>query len=84
MHTVKVSSRLFIYLEETKKGIILEAPTDVYLTELQSVVQPDIMVIMEKNRSLIYEDGVHGAPDIIFEILLGNHIHDTVKKEIAL
>lgn len=79
--SVKLSSRLFVYLEETKKGIILEAPTDVYLTELQSVVQPDIMVIMEKNRSLIYEDGVHGAPDIIFEILSGNHIHDTVKKK---
>lgn len=79
--SVKLSSKLFVYLEETKKGAILEAPTDVYLSELQSVVQPDIMVILEENRNLIYEDGVHGAPDIIFEILSGNHIHDTVKKK---
>jgi Uma2 family endonuclease len=79
--SIRLSAKLFNFLEETKKGVILEAPTDVYLAEMQSVVQPDVLVIMNENKGIIYDDGVHGAPDIIFEILAGNHIHDTVKKK---
>jgi len=79
--SVRLSAKLFNFLEETKKGVILEAPTDVYLAEMQSVVQPDVLVIMNENKGIIYDDGVHGAPDIVFEILSGNHIHDTVKKK---
>lgn len=79
--SVRLSAKLFNFLEETKKGVILEAPTDVYLAEMQSVVQPDVLVIMNENKGIIYDDGVHGTPDIVFEILSGNHIHDTVKKK---
>jgi Uma2 family endonuclease len=77
----KLSGIIFNFLEETPMGVALTAPTDVYLVEQQSAVQPDILVIMNKNKGIIYEDGIHGAPDIIFEILSTNHIHDTVKKK---
>lgn len=77
----KLSGLIFNFLEETHAGIGAAAPTDVYLTEMQSVVQPDILVIMNENKGIISDDGIHGAPDIIFEILSGNHIHDTVKKK---
>ena len=77
----KLSGLIFKFLEETHAGIGAAAPIDVYLAEMQSVVQPDILVIMNENKGIIYDDGIHGAPDIIFEILSGNHIHDTVKKK---
>jgi Uma2 family endonuclease len=70
-----------VFLEKAKTGVVLEAPTDVYLMEMQSVVQPDVMVIMNENNNIIREDGIHGAPDIVFEILSGNRTHDTLKKK---
>ncbi|MFI5136964.1 MAG: Uma2 family endonuclease [Sphingobacteriales bacterium] len=79
--SVKISSLLFLFLEKAKTGVVLEAPTDVYLMETQSVVQPDVLIIMNENKDIIREDGIHGAPDIIFEILSGNRIHDTLKKK---
>jgi len=77
----KLAGLIFNFLEETGVGVGAAAPTDVYLTDQQSVVQPDILVILNENKGIIYDDGIHGAPDIIFEILSGNHIHDTVKKK---
>ena len=77
----KIAGLIFNFLEENPVGIGAAAPTDVYLTEQQSVVQPDILVIMNENKGIIYDDGIHGAPDIVFEILSGNYIHDTVKKK---
>ena len=60
---------------------MLYAPTDVYFENYQSVIQPDVLVVMNENKHIIEEDGVHGAPDIVFEILSRNRIHDTLKKK---
>jgi len=79
--SVKISSLLFVFLEETQKGEVFEAPTDVYLEDQESVVQPDVLVVMKENERIIHDDGIYGAPDIIFEILSGNGIHDTIRKK---
>ncbi len=79
--SVKLSALLFNYLEETGKGVVLHAPTDVYFEQEQSVLQPDVLVILNEHKSIIHQDGVHGAPDVVFEILSGNRIHDTLKKK---
>ncbi|MEO3405815.1 Uma2 family endonuclease [Mucilaginibacter sp. CAU 1740] len=79
--SVKLSALLYNYLEETQKGVILHAPADVYFEEEQSVLQPDVLVILNENKSIIHNDGIYGAPDIVFEILSGNRIHDTLKKK---
>src|ERR1700761_8630916 len=79
--SVKISSSLFNFLEKNPIGEILEAPVDVYLENYQSVIQPDVLVVTNKNKSIVHDDGVHGAPDVIIEILSGNRIHDTLKKK---
>jgi len=79
--SIKLSALLYDFLEETGEGFVLAAPTDVYFDDKQSVVQPDLLVIMNENKHIIHDDGIHGAPDIIFEILSGNRIHDTLKKK---
>jgi Uma2 family endonuclease len=47
------------------------APTDVYLSENaeegDTVVQPDVLVVCDPKK--IREDGIHGAPDFVAEIL---------------
>lgn len=79
--SIKLSSQLFDFLEESGTGIVLAAPTDVYLDEKTSVVQPDVLVVMNENKAIIKNDGIYGAPDIVFEILSGNKAHDTIKKK---
>ncbi|MGZ3873300.1 MAG: Uma2 family endonuclease [Mucilaginibacter sp.] len=79
--SIKLSAIIFNFLEEAGTGVALTAPTDFYLESQQSVVQPDVLVVMNANKHIIRKDGLYGAPDIIFEILSGNHLHDTVKKK---
>lgn len=49
-------------------GQILVAPMDVYLDD-ENAYQPDILFISNENKHIIEEDGIHGAPDLIIEIL---------------
>jgi len=79
--SVKLSALLYNFLEETGLGVVLHAPADVYFEQEQSVLQPDVLVILNQNKHIIKLDGIHGAPDIVFEILSGNRIHDTLKKK---
>jgi Uma2 family endonuclease len=79
--SVRLSARLYKYLDETPKGEILKASCDVYIKEKDAVVQPDIFIIMRENRDIIHEDAIHGVPDVVFEILCGNREYDRVKKK---
>jgi Uma2 family endonuclease len=42
---------------------------------------PDISFIRKENASVLKENGIHGSPDLIIEILLDNANHD---KELKL
>jgi Uma2 family endonuclease len=57
---------LWDYLQEHPIGEILDAPCDVRLGE--DVVQPDIIYIANERRSIIKEELVDGAPDIVVEV----------------
>jgi Uma2 family endonuclease len=56
------------YLARRPIGELSFAPVDVYLSE-RDVVQPDLLFISNARRGIIAEDGVHGAPDLVIEIL---------------
>jgi len=49
-------------------GRAFVAPFDVFLSE-NDVVQPDIFFVAKDGLSAVQEDGVHGAPDLVIEIL---------------
>ncbi|MEJ7683287.1 MAG: Uma2 family endonuclease [Segetibacter sp.] len=58
------------------------SPFDVYFEELLSAVQPDLLVVLNENRQILKEDGyIHGAPDIIIEVLSSDKKRDLVKKK---
>jgi Uma2 family endonuclease len=62
---------LHIFLEE-KPCRLLMAPIDVFLPDgvddsAETVVQPDVLVVCDRGK--IDEDGIHGAPDFVAEVL---------------
>lgn len=56
------------FVKKNQLGEVLVAPIDVYF-DLKNVFQPDILFISNERLKLIEEDGLHGAPDLVVEIL---------------
>ncbi|HWI53764.1 MAG TPA: Uma2 family endonuclease [Symbiobacteriaceae bacterium] len=51
-----------------QRGRVCMAPRDVILDE-DSVVQPDLFVILRERLGIIAPEGVRGAPDLVVEVL---------------
>ena len=56
------------FLVQHPRGTVLCAPCDVYLDDL-NVYQPDILFVAREHADRIRDDGIHGAPDLVVEIL---------------
>ncbi len=59
---------LSIFVKRKKLGLTRVAPYDVFFDN-ENVYQPDIIVISNDKKHLIQEDGMHGAPSLVIEIL---------------
>lgn len=65
----RVASRIYWAFENYLKGkrcTVIADGTDLYLTEKDRFV-PDMMVVCDRDK--IKRDGVHGAPDLVVEVL---------------
>jgi Uma2 family endonuclease len=60
--------RLVSYLERTRLGELLFAPTGVRLDE-RSVLEPDLLIILGENAALVGEQVIDGPPDVVVEVL---------------
>lgn len=70
------------HVEKSNMGEAIISPFDVYFERLLSAVQPDLLVVLNENRQILKEDGyIHGAPDIIIEVLSKDKKRDLVKKK---
>ena len=67
----RVSGRLeFIlraFVEDKNLGRVYDAPFDVVFSE-EDVVQPDILFVSKERFSIITEEEIRGAPDLVVEI----------------
>lgn len=67
-----ITGNLYFLLREhvAKRGLgqVYVAPFDVHLSE-HDVLQPDVLFVSAANAGLIHDDGVHGAPDLVIEVL---------------
>ncbi|MGH7955800.1 MAG: Uma2 family endonuclease [Opitutaceae bacterium] len=54
--------------EKHHLGRVFIAPADVYLSE-HDVVQPDVFFVAAANESILADDGAHGPPDLVVEVL---------------
>jgi len=59
---------LSINVKQFKLGQTRVAPYDVFLSP-KNVFQPDICFILNENLHKIEKDGLHGAPDLVIELL---------------
>jgi Uma2 family endonuclease len=75
-----LNALLFNFLQKTNLGVTIISPVDVYLESLNSVVQPDLLVILNESLDQIKKDGIYGAPTIVIEILSKNKLYDTQRK----
>jgi len=64
----ELTGELFDFIKKSKKGKVRIAPYDVYLDE-RNAFQPDIVYVSNERAHLIKPNGLHGAPDLIIEIL---------------
>lgn len=65
----RIASRIYLAFENYLKGkrcTAIADGTDLYLTEKDRFV-PDMMVVCDRDK--IRRDGVHGAPDLVVEVL---------------
>jgi len=79
---IKLTTLLFQFLNEDPKGTLLTAPFDVYFEQEQSVVQPDLFIVLNPDQHLIKKNGVFGVPSIIIEIISTNRAYDTQRKRV--
>ncbi len=85
----KSSGRLFRYLaeyvEDGELGEVYEAPFDVELIAgSRSIVQPDVLVVLNAHLHRITASRVVGAPDLVVEIISpGSVTYDHVEKRDA-
>ncbi|MHB1645398.1 MAG: Uma2 family endonuclease [Candidatus Acididesulfobacter diazotrophicus] len=69
------------YVKKNNLGIVFNAPIDVYLDDINAY-QPDIIFILNKNKSIIQKKGIKGAPDLVIEILSPSSLYyDTKTKK---
>lgn len=63
-----LTALLYAYQREHGAGRVFGAPFDVILSE-HNVVQPDLLFVCRDRSSILKPGGVHGAPDLVVEIL---------------
>ena len=64
----EIHAQLHLFVKKNKLGKVRAAPYDVFLNR-KNAYQPDILFIASENLHKIKENGLHGAPDLVIEIL---------------
>lgn len=66
--TARLAHALTTQVEHGGLGEVNFAPFDVILAD-DTVVQPDILIVMADNLGIVAPEGVRGAPDLVVEVL---------------
>jgi Uma2 family endonuclease len=74
-------SALHQFTETNQLGEVLLGPVDVFLDDNTSP-QPDLVFVAEARRTIITDDGVMGAPDLVVEVISPSSVfRDRVTKK---
>ena len=65
---IRLGSKMHLFADERGLGVVYHAPRDVVLSDTD-VVQPDLLFISNERLHIDTERGVHGAPDLLVEVL---------------
>ena len=64
----RIQFQLYTQIELRGLGAVYDAPVDVQLSD-NDIVQPDLVVVLNANRSIIIPAKIVGVPDMIVEII---------------
>ena len=64
----RIQFQLYDQIEAEGRGEVFNASCDVQLTE-HDIVQPDLIVVMNKHRLIMTPAKIEGVPDLIVEVL---------------
>jgi len=75
-------SALRDFVRANELGRVVASPIDVFLSN-EDVFQPDIVFVSIERLNIIHSSGVHGAPDLVIEMLSPSTEHRdlTIKRE---
>jgi len=65
---IRLSSHMFLHASTKKLGKVYAAPLDTLFDPINTF-QPDILFISKERASIIGDKKIHGAPDLVVEIL---------------
>jgi Uma2 family endonuclease len=65
---LNIAEMLKTFLRSHPIGEVYVSPIDVYLDD-HNVVQPDVAFVSNANAGILTDDGMHGAPDLVVEVL---------------
>ncbi len=63
----RLAAQLFPFLSNNPCGQLYFSPFDVILDD-NNVVQPDIVFVLNENKTCLHADGLRGAPDLVVEV----------------
>jgi Uma2 family endonuclease len=63
----RIQFQLYRAIEETGRGEVYDAPTDLHLSEVDVLV-PDLLALLAPKLGLIGPKKIEGAPDLVIEI----------------
>jgi len=81
--SLNIIKKLSPYVDKKMAGILLYSPVDIYLNE-ENVYQPDIIFISRERKDIVKDDGIHGAPDMVIEILSPSTAYYDMKKKFKI
>lgn len=79
----RIQFQLYAQIELQGLGEVFNAPTDLQLSETD-IVQPDLIVVLKRKRTIITPRKIKGTPDLIVEILSASSADNdrVLKKEL--
>jgi Uma2 family endonuclease len=64
----RIHSVILQFLEKHALGEVFIAPLDVYLDDV-NIYQPDVIFVAARQKAIITEQGIEGAPALVVEVL---------------
>jgi Uma2 family endonuclease len=77
---IRLTEKLLNFNAKEKSGQVLVSPIDVYFEEKETY-QPDIIFIAKDRLHIIEPAKIHGAPDLVVEVLSPSTAYYDLKKK---